>query len=94
MHLTRMYRIQNGEFYELMPSNGKMELTPTGVKAFYTKKEMCVRYGWSKKLLRAKLLEPISDYIYDIDIKGYYITTKRVFSPIEIEYIVTYFGLP
>ena len=51
------------------------------------------RYKWCSNLMRKNLLS-IGDKIYDDDGKGGFVTTKRVFLPDEICYIVECFGLP
>lgn len=88
------YQIVNNEIVEITyDQNGKQTKTPTGAKAFYTKKEIAERYKWGGDLMRKNLLE-IGDKIYDTDSNGNLITSKRVFSPKEITIILDYFGLP
>lgn len=89
------YKIRNNEFIEItyLNSTSKPIESPTGVKAFYTKKEIVERYKWSKNLMRKNLSE-IGDKIYDTDTSGNLITTKKLFRPEEICYIVECFGLP
>ena len=89
------YKIRNGEIFEYsVDNNGKDHFTPTGVKAFYTKKEIGIRYGWGRSALRTNLLDPgIARFIYDRR-NGEYITRKKVFRPAEMEIIFNYFGLP
>lgn len=90
------YKIRNNEFIEITYLNSTSKPLvemPTGVKAFYTKKEIMERYKWCGNLMRKNLLS-IGDKIYDDDGKGGFVTTKRVFLPEEICYIVECFGLP
>ena len=70
---------------------------PTSVKAFYTKKEICEAYHWSKDLMRKNLLE-LKSHIYksrrDRFGRDVFVTTKRVFSPLDMCEIFDFFGLP
>lgn len=87
------YKIVNDEIVEVSyDMNGKATETPTGVKAFYTKKEICDRYHWGKTLMQQNLM-CIAKEIYSHNRCGF-ITTKKVFSPAEMTFIINYFGLP
>lgn len=86
------YRIKNDEIIEISIIEGKRVETPTGVKAFYTKQEICDKYHWGKDMMR-KRLEEIAPYIYNGTDEGF-VTTKKVFAPFEMERILNYYGLP
>ena len=86
------YKIVNNEIIEVSLINGKPVETPTGVKAFYTKKEICEKYHWGKTLMQQRLAE-LGQYIYDTTKEGF-VTTKKTFSPYEMTLILNYFGLP
>lgn len=87
------YKIVNNEIIEVTIINGKPIESPTGARAFYTKKEIAERYQWGRKIMRENLME-LGNKIYDINSKGELVTTKKVFSPKEICAILEYYGLP
>ena len=91
--MIRKYKIINDEIIEETFFGGKRYETHTGIKAFYTKKEIMQHYKWKKAVMQKNLLL-IGDKIYDDDGKGGLVTRKRVFLPEEICYIIECFGLP
>ena len=102
MDLIYRYKIVNDEILEetyfnvdyYKEENAKpLATSNTGIKAFYTKKEIMQRYKWGGTLMRKFLLE-IGDKIYQRNKDGKLITTKKKFSPSEMEIILNHFGTP
>lgn len=80
-----MYSIKKGVIYD----NG----ITTEVNAVYTKKEICILFGWSRETGR-KMFNEIAHKLYCKNPDGTYINTKKIFSPNELCYILDFYGLP
>jgi len=79
-----MYTVRNGYIYDGDEN--------TGIKAPKTKSDLQQFYGISRNTLN-KWLSEIQHKIYKRNNDGSYDTQKRMFAPIEVGYIIEYYGL-